>query len=124
MPRRRASRLSRWRRIAPAAYFSSSAAPILPPPPITVPPHGRAGDGDPPYFILSPAGYPLIGPGVPGLMILDRFGQIVWYSPNTDFPAKQGTGRVDLQVQTYRGQPVLTWWEGRVDLRVRYGEAI
>jgi hypothetical protein len=98
--------------------------PDLSPPAITVTPHGRAGDGDPPYFILSPAGYPLIGPGVPGLMILDRFGQIVWYSPNTGFPAKQGMGRVDLQVQTYREQPVLTWWEGRVDLGVGYGKAI
>jgi hypothetical protein len=57
-------------------------------------------------------------------MILDRYGQLVWYSPNTDFPANKGMGRVDLQVQTYRGQPVLTWWEGRVDLGVGYGKAM
>jgi hypothetical protein len=98
--------------------------PDLSPPALTVTPHGRAGDGDPPYFILSPAGYPLTGPGEPGLMLLDRFGQIVWYSPNTGFPASKGMGRVDLQVQTYRGQPVLTWWQGRVELGVGYGKAI
>jgi len=98
--------------------------PDLSPPALTVTPHGRAGDGDPPYFTLSPSGYPLTGPGEPGLMILDRFGQIAWYSPNTDFPPSKGMGRVDLQVQTYRGQPVLTWWEGQVELGVGYGKAI
>ena len=98
--------------------------PDLSPPAITVTPHGQAGDGDPSYFVLTPSGYPLTGPGVPGLMILDRFGQIIWYSPNTGFPAKHGMGRVDLQVQTYRGQPVLTWWEGQVELGVGYGKAI
>jgi hypothetical protein len=98
--------------------------PDLSPPALTVTPHGRAGDGDPLYFLLSPAGYPLTGPGEPGLMLLDRSGQIAWYSPNTSFPPSKGMGRVDLQVQTYRGQPVLTWWEGRVELGVGYGKAV
>jgi hypothetical protein len=39
-------------------------------------------------------------------MILTRAGHLVWYrtvAPNSPF---------DLQVQSYRGQPVLTWWHG------------
>ena len=47
-------------------------------------------------------------------MILDRRGGIVWYSPNTGFPASKGMGRVDLKVQSYQGHPVLTWWEGQI----------
>ncbi len=62
----------------------------------------------PPYVLLSPRGYPLRGPGQPGLMILDRHGQVVWFRPS---------GRescIGLAAQTYRGAPVLTWWQGTV----------
>jgi len=114
----------------PAAAASIPAAPVTPPdargvlhfatrpdltpPALTVAHHDRAGATSPEYFILAPAGYPRTGPGVPGLMILDRSGGIVWYAPNTGFPASKGQGRMDLKVQSYRGQPVLTWWEGQV----------
>jgi hypothetical protein len=100
--------------------------PDLTPPALTIAHHGRtmAGASDPPYFILTPSGYPLIGPGTPGLMILDRHGGIVWYSPNTGFPASKGMGRVDLKVQSYRGRPVLTWWEGQIIRGTGLGKAI
>src|ERR1700722_7295889 len=69
-----------------ARHFGSP--PALPPPALTIPPHGHApSPAAPPYFILTPSGYPLTGPGTPGLMILDRHGGIVWYAPNTGFPA-------------------------------------
>jgi Arylsulfotransferase (ASST) len=99
----------------------------LNPPAITIGHHDRQGvvpGTEPPYIILSAAGYPLTGPGEAGLMILDRDGQIVWYSPNTGFPASKGEGRIDLQVQSYRGQTVLTWWEGRVVKGVGYGKGV
>jgi hypothetical protein len=101
--------------------------PDLTPPALTIAHHGRAGTAgasDPPYFILTPSGYPLIGPGTPGLMILDRHGSIVWYAPNTGFPASKGMARVDLKVQSYRGHPVLTWWEGRIIRGTGEGKAI
>jgi hypothetical protein len=98
--------------------------PDLTPPALTIAHHGRTATEDPPYFIVTPSGYPLTGPGTPGLMILDRHGGIVWYSPNTSFPASKGLGRVDLKVQSYRGNPVLTWWEGRIDEGVGYGKAL
>jgi Arylsulfotransferase (ASST) len=88
--------------------------PDLTPPALTIARHDGASGTGPKYFILAPAGYPRTGPGVPGLMILDRGGGIVWYDPNHGFPASQGEGRMDLKVQSYRGKPVLTWWQGKV----------
>jgi hypothetical protein len=98
--------------------------PDLTPPALTLAQHGPTAASDPPYFILTPSGYPLIGPGTPGLMILDRRGSIVWYSPNTGFPASKGMGRVDLKVQRYRGNPVLTWWEGQIIRGTGKGQGI
>jgi Arylsulfotransferase (ASST) len=98
--------------------------PDLTPPALTIAHHGQTGASDPPYFILTPSGYPLTGPGTPGLMILDRHGGIVWYSPNTGFPAGKGMGRVDLKVQSYQGRPVLTWWEGQIIRGTGLGKAI
>jgi Arylsulfotransferase (ASST) len=129
-----------WPRPAAAAAEDVPAAPVTPddtrgvlhfvsrpdltPPALTIAHHGRTGASDPPYFILTPSGYPLTGPGTPGLMILDRHGSIVWYAPNTAFPASKGMGRIDLKVQSYRGSPVLTWWEGRIDKGVGYGKVV
>jgi len=90
--------------------------PDLTPAALTIAHHDRMSGNrtSPEYFILAPAGYPRTGPGVPGLMIMDRNGGIVWYSPNTGFPASKGQARMGPKVQSYRGQPVLTWWEGQV----------
>jgi hypothetical protein len=127
---------------AEAAAITSSPAPAVPatpdirevlhfvsrpdlnPPALTIANYGPAVASNPPYFILTPSGYPRTGPGTPGLMILDRNGGIVWYSPNTAFPASKGMARVDLKVQSYRGKPVLTWWEGQVTRGVGQGQAI
>jgi len=98
--------------------------PDLTPPALTIANYGPAGASDPPYFILTPSGYPRTGPGTPGLMILDRHGGIVWYSPNTGFPASKGMARVDLKVQSYRDKPVLTWWEGQITRGTGEGKAI
>lgn len=40
-----------------------------------------------------------------GVLLADLAGQVVWFMPR-DRVAR------DLKVQTYRGEPVLTWWEG------------
>jgi Arylsulfotransferase (ASST) len=59
----------------------------------------------------SPAagkGLIFIGPksGAPqyGAEIVDDAGQPVWFHPGSEI--------TDFKVQTYRGKPVLTWWEG------------
>ena len=39
-------------------------------------------------------------------MILDGRGQLTWFRPMASF--------ANFRVQSYRGQPVLTWWQGEV----------
>lgn len=70
-----------------------------------------------------PAGYvfytPMGGPGQTGALIFDDDGQPVWFQP-----APKGKSILDLRVQTYRGQPVLTWWEGSVGKGYGRGEGV
>jgi hypothetical protein len=49
-----------------------------------------------------------IGASQQGLMILDGRGALVWFEPKD--PAF-----TNLQVQTYQGRRVLTWWQGAFD---------
>ena len=53
---------------------------------------------------------PQQGPISRGPEILDRNGHVVWYKPA---PANDNV--MDFRVQTYRGHPVLTWWQGNVN---------
>ncbi len=48
------------------------------------------------------------GPLQWGPMIVDRRGSLIWFKP---IPGPR-TKAADLNVQEYRGQPVLTWWQG------------
>lgn len=61
----------------------------------------RAAPGD---VLLTPTG----GDVGSSLLIADAKGQPVWISP------RPGARVTDLQEQQYRGQPVLTWYEGSV----------
>ncbi len=79
------------------------SAPNLQPPSIQV----TTGSG------LSPAGdifaAPYSGPGGDGPMIFDGAGQLVWFDP-----LPRGVYATNLQVQSYNGQPALTWWQGHI----------
>ena len=44
-----------------------------------------------------------------GAMILDGRGRLVWFDP-----VPKGTVAEDVNEQSYRGKPVVTWWQGRV----------
>jgi hypothetical protein len=44
-----------------------------------------------------------------GPMIVDQRGALVWFEP---LPGDQQA--FDFRAQTYRGEPVLTWWQGRM----------
>jgi hypothetical protein len=44
-----------------------------------------------------------------GPMILDSQGRLVWFEP-----VPKGTSVEDVNAQTYQGEPVLTWWQGRI----------
>ncbi len=52
---------------------------------------------------------PQRGPVQWGPMIVDSSGNLVWFDP---LPGDQSAA--NLQVQSYRGRPVLTWWQGQV----------
>jgi hypothetical protein len=73
---------------------------------------------EPQYILMTPKGYPTTGPGQPGLMIVDRRGSLVWFSPSS------GVTQMDLNVQSYQGKPVLTWWEGKVIDGYGQGQAV
>lgn len=84
--------------------------PELSPPTITLTRRASAftlGSGAPGYIFVALKGYAPDGPGQPGPMILDTQGRLVWFSHSTQSP-------MNLQVQQYKGQPVLTWWEGNI----------
>ena len=74
--------------------------------------HGaRSGEASRyPYVFIAPRGYAAgPSPGQPGLMIVDRQGELVW------FGQPLGGTPLDFTVQQYRGQPVLTWSAGSVN---------
>ncbi|HWX87551.1 MAG TPA: arylsulfotransferase family protein, partial [Solirubrobacteraceae bacterium] len=52
---------------------------------------------------------PYSGPGQNGPMIVDSSGNLVWFDP-----LPFGTEATNLQVQSYEGKPVLTWWQGYI----------
>jgi hypothetical protein len=66
---------------------------------VTVPAHRT----DPGYVFLAVKR----GPGQDGPQIVDDQGHVVWFHPVP--PGMAATG---FRVQRYRGQPVLTWWQG------------
>jgi hypothetical protein len=57
------------------------------------------------YILLTPGQG---GPGQGGAMILDSRGRLVWF-----FPATTTKRVMNLNIQAYRGQPVLTWFQGK-----------
>jgi hypothetical protein len=74
----------------------------LTPPAITI--HKASSAVAPGYVFIAPKG----GRGQDGPMILDDKGEVVWFKPTP------GRLSMDFREQTYRGKPVLTWWEGKL----------
>jgi hypothetical protein len=87
--------------------------PGLHPPTVTITRHGAASD--PRYIFLAA---PVSGPGHGGSMIVDRHGDLVWFGSDAGSRSK-----MDFRPQVYRGQTVLTWFEGTV-LKAGYGEGV
>jgi hypothetical protein len=78
--------------------------PDLSPPAVEV--ATQAHNTAPGYIFVAPKK----GDGQYGPMILDNRGQPVWFRPLQN----EGEYAMDFKVQPYRGEPVLTWAEGRV----------
>jgi arylsulfotransferase ASST len=87
------------------AYASAGlyrSRPDLNPPPIAVRSRGSLPASDPAYYLLTAEG----PRGQHGPLIIDRRGDLVWFRQ-----AQNGGFATDFNVQSYRGKPVLTWWE-------------
>lgn len=98
--------------VGKAATYHSR--PDLRPPQIHVATRPAATSGD-----LGPDGAAVIvtdahaGPGQQGPMMIDRQGRLVWFKPLSDH-ASTRLRAFNVRVQKYRGQPVLTWWQGAI----------
>jgi Arylsulfotransferase (ASST) len=90
--------------IALAGASAAAAATPTAPPPVSIltssPFAGQGGD-----FFISPYGD--ASTYANGPEIVDSAGDVVWFQA---VPA--GEEASDFRVQTYEGQPVLTWWQG------------
>jgi hypothetical protein len=75
--------------------------PDLLPPALVV--SARAAQAEAGYIFAAPYN----GPGPSGPMIFDESGQLVWFQPLRDV-----SEAANLEVQSYNGRPVLTWWQG------------
>lgn len=94
-------------RAATAAQRFRSRPDLLPPR-VTMARRAHAGPGQPLIFTEVHG-----GTGQQGPLVLDRSGRLVWFLPVSDHgtTAKRA---FNVRVQTYRGQPVLSWFEGAV----------
>jgi len=107
--------MQRWRQMLvgsvvafgaiPIALSSASVADAAPtaPPPVTI--LTAASDVSRGDLFLTPTGDTTTYANGPE--ILDNHGNVVWFQA-----APQGQTAADFRVQTYQGQPVLTWWQG------------
>jgi hypothetical protein len=84
--------------------------PDLKPPAVAV--TTRARGRAPGHVFIAPK----VGRGEHGPMIVDDMGRPVWF--------REGLYALNFKVQHYRGEPVLTWWEGKVRPRPSVGEYV
>jgi hypothetical protein len=59
---------------------------------------------------------PKLGRGQHGPMIIDDMGRPIWF--------RKDLYALNFKVQRYRGEPVLTWWEGKPKPRPSVGESV
>jgi hypothetical protein len=65
----------------------------------------RSAPSEDDYLFLAPSS----GPGQRGPLILDGKGNVVWFHPTKPLTA------MNFRPAMFKGEPVLTWWEGRAE---------
>ncbi len=86
--------------------------PDLAPPAVIITRGAGGGGGD---IFLTPQ----YGPVQNGPEIVGPHGQLIWFNR-----VPRGNLAADLQVQSYKGQPVLTWWQGYSAAGMGMGEDV
>jgi hypothetical protein len=76
--------------------------PDLRPPELTILRSSPKSEG---LLFLAPSS----GPGQRGVLMLDEAGTVVYFHPTTPHTA------MNFRAARYRGEPVLTWWEGKAE---------
>ncbi len=61
---------------------------------------------------------PSSGPGQRGALIADSTGEPVWFLPTVPQTV------MNLRMALYKGEPVLTWWEGKTKHGLGVGEHV
>ena len=95
---------------SPAAKPSKNLPPEGDIPPQATKFHSRPDLMAPVVNVETPAaptvapGYIFMSPKLNGPMIVDNEGELVYYRP--------GIETADFKAQSYRGKPVITWWQG------------
>ena len=88
--------------------WSFRSRPDLRPPPVEVTrPSRRPAEGY--LFAAAKNGPGEAYPAQDGPVILDGEGRLVWFRPVRE----EAQDAMDFKVQSYRGKPVLTWWQGK-----------
>jgi hypothetical protein len=82
-------------------------------PTLTVTTNTREASTDP--IFIAPYNAPV---GQVGAVIADNSGEAIWENPLS------GKVTTNFRVQSYRGNPVLTWWEGSIELGHGVGEYV
>ena len=72
---------------------------------------GHTADG---YVFIAPSS----GPGARGPMIFNNRGEIIWFHPTKPRIA------TNFRTALYKGQPVLTWWEGTTSAGLGVGSHV
>ena len=88
--------------LASISAIVADASPTTPPPVTILTAGSDFGRGD---IFITPTGD--TSTYANGPEILDDHGNVVWFQA-----APQGQTAADFRVQSYLGQPVLTWWQG------------
>ncbi len=96
----------------PHAVSHYVTRPDLLPPKITV--LRRSAGTAPGLLFLAPSS----GPGQRGAMIVDDAGEPVWFKPTIPETV------MNLRAAVYKGEPVLTWWEGKTKHGLGVGEHV
>jgi hypothetical protein len=95
----------------PAEVLHFASAPSLTPSGIKVLSAPKPGSAPVDFFLA-----PYQGTGSPGPMIVAPDGRLIWFHP-----LPPGYSATNLQVATYEGKQVLTWWQGRI-LKLGFGQ--
>src|ERR1700677_1004299 len=105
--------LASQRRASPPTVPAWHSRPDLRIPALTVTDRSEGASAD--LIFIAPYNAPN---GQAGAVIVDNDGQPIWENPLS------GKVTTNFRVQSYRGSPVLTWWEGEIELGHGVGEYV